>query len=245
MKKTGLLSLFMLITLMSLTSLNALGQSLQQDLRQLQSWQAGCVVSAEAVNHYGLSRCFLAEPIPDAVFARMRGHSYPTGCTISRSSLRYVRTLYVGFDGHTHIGELVCNKLIAADLVAVFRELYQRRYPIGMMRLIDDYHASDEESMRANNTSCFCYRPVKGYSKLSKHAEGLAVDINPLYNPCVRRSHGKTTIQPATAARYADRSATFAHKIMRGDLLYKVFTAHGFRWGGAWRSVKDYQHFEK
>lgn len=235
----------MLIALMSLTSITAQGQPLREDLRQLQLWQAGCVVSAEAVSHYGLARCFLAEPISDAVFARMRGRSYPVGCTIARSSLRYVRTLYVGFDGYTHIGELVCNKLIAADLVAIFRELYQQRYPIGQMRLIDDYHASDEESMRANNTSCFCYRMVKGSAKLSKHAEGLAVDINPLYNPCVRRSHGKTTIQPATASRYADRSATFAHKITHGDLLYRLFVAHGFRWGGAWRSVKDYQHFEK
>lgn len=234
-----------LIALMALTSLKAQGQSLLQDLRQLQSWQAGCVVSTEAVNRYGLRRCFLSEPIPDAVFTRMRGRSYPTGCTVARSSLRYVRTLYVGFDGYTHIGELVCNKLIAADLVDIFHELYQQRYPIGQMRLIDDYHASDEESMRANNTSCFCYRVVKGSAKLSKHAEGLAVDINPLYNPCVRRSHGKTTIQPATALRYADRSATFTHKITRGDLLFRLFTARGFRWGGAWRSVKDYQHFEK
>ena len=236
--------IFALFALMSLTSLHVQGQSLQQDLRQLQSWQAGCVVSAEAVNRYGLNRCFQAESIPDAVFARMQGRSYPTGCTVARSSLRYVRTLYVGFDGYTHIGELVCNKLIAADLVAIFRELYQQRYPIGQIRLIDDYHAS-EESMRANNTCCFCYRVVKGSAKLSKHAEGLAVDINPLYNPCVRCSHSKTTIQPATASRYANRSATFAHKITRGDLLYRLFTAHGFRWGGAWRSVKDYQHFEK
>lgn len=83
----------MLIALMSLTSIAAQGQPLREDLRQLQLWQAGCVVSAEAVSHYGLARCFLAEPISDAVFARMRGRSYPVGCTIARSSLRYVRTL--------------------------------------------------------------------------------------------------------------------------------------------------------
>jgi hypothetical protein len=239
MKKTIFISLFAWMTL------TIHGQSLQQDLHQMQAWQAGCEVSNEAVKHYGFSRCFAAEPIPDAVFARMRGRSYPEGCTVPRSSLRYVRTLYVGFDGKTHLGELVCNKRIAADVVAVFRELYQKRYPIGQMRLIDDFGASDEQSMRANNTSCFCYRVVKGSHKLSKHAEGLAVDINPLYNPCVRRIRGKITVQPSTASRYADRSASFAHKIDHGDLLYKVFTTHGFRWGGAWRSVKDYQHFER
>lgn len=234
-----------IIGLLALSCMTGSGQSLSHDLLKMQSWQAGSVVSAEAVQRYGLKRCFVAEPLPDAVVKLMRGRSYPSGCPVALSSLRYVRVLHIGFDGHTHLGELVCNKRIANDVAAVFRELYLKRYAIEQIRLIDHFGASDELSMRANNTSCFCYREVKGSTKLSKHAEGLAIDINPLYNPCVRRLHGRTTVQPATAARYADRRTAFAHKIDRDDLLYKAFTAHGFRWGGAWRSVKDYQHFEK
>lgn len=188
---------------------------------------------------------FTAGPVPDQVFARMQGKSYPKGCPVRRSELRYVCVLHVGFDGKVHHGELVCNKAIAGEVVAVFRELYARRYPIERIRLIDDYGASDEQSMRANNTSCFCYRAVKGSRKLSAHARGMAIDINPLYNPCVRHHKGFVTIQPATAGRYADRKASFSHKITPADTAYRVLTAHGFRWGGSWHSVKDYQHFEK
>lgn len=100
--------------------------------------------------------------------------------------------------------------------------------------------------MRANNTSAFCYRVVKGSRRLSPHARGMAVDLNTLYNPCYRRSRsGRVTIQPATAARFVDRSADFPCKITRSDLAFRLFTVHGFRWGGAWKSVKDWQHFEK
>ena len=99
--------------------------------------------------------------------------------------------------------------------------------------------------MQANNTSCFCYRRVKGQAKLSKHALGLAVDVNPLYNPCVRTIRGRRSVQPANGLPYIDRKAAFSHKISREDVAYKYFTQRGFRWGGAWRSLKDYQHFEK
>ena len=209
-------------------------------------WRAGTVVSAKAVEVYGLSRCFTAVAIPDAVFARMRGRSYPEGCSVRRSDLRYLRLLHKDLQGHTRLGEMVCNKAIAADVLDIFRQLYLHGYPIESVRLIDDFGASDELSMRANNTSAFCYRVVKGSRRLSPHARGMAVDLNTLYNPCYRRSRsGRVTIQPATAARYVDRSAHFPCKISPSDLAYRLFKAHGFRWGGAWRSVKDWQHFEK
>ena len=76
---------------------------------------------------------------------------------------------------------------------------------------------------------------------LSKHASGMAIDINPLQNPCIRGS----SVQPATATDYVDRSKAFPHKIDETDFCKQVFESFGFRWGGHWRSVKDYQHFEK
>jgi len=192
---------------------------------------------------------FAQMPIPDSVFARMRGASFPAAenrdLGISRSDLRYVRLLHYDFNGRVQRGELVCNAAIAADLVDIFRKLYEARYPIASVRLIDDFGADDERSMRANNTSCFCYRAVAGSRKLSKHARGLAVDLNPLQNPCVKVRGGRTIVQPKNATAYAKRSRAFAHKIDRSDLAYKLFIQHGFKWGGAWRSLKDYQHFEK
>ncbi len=153
---------------------------------------------------------------------------------------------HLGFDGQTHQGVIICNQTITADLRDIFAELYRQHYPIGRIRPISDYDDEDERSMRDNNTSCYCYRQVKGSSKLSKHARGLAVDINPLYNPCVRRQKdGTLLIQPATGKPYVDRSRQFKYKITSRDLCYRLFTQHGFRWGGHWKTLKDYQHFEK
>ncbi len=186
-------------------------------------------------------RSFAVQPLSDSIFQVMQGKSYPEECTIKREDLRYLTMLHVDAKGKVHKGELVCNKAIADDLIAIFKELYQARYPIERMQLIDNYDADDELSMQANNTSCFCYRVVKGSKHLSKHSRGLAIDINPLYNPCVKGNH----IQPSTARQWADRSQKFTYKIERDDLLWRLFTQHGFRWGGTWHSLKDWQHFEK
>ena len=141
---------------------------------------------------------------------------------------------------------MVCNKAIANDLLEIFRELYRQKYPIQRIRLIDDYEADDERSMRDNNTSCFCYRRVSGTARLSKHATGMAVDINTLYNPYVRTGKGgRRIVEPATATKYVDRHQSFPYKIVKGDLLHRLFLQHGFKWGGSWRTMKDWQHFEK
>ena len=194
----------------------------------------------------GTEKGFSQQQIPDRVFARMQGKSFPVGCKVSRNDLRYLRIKHYDLQGRVHEGEMICNKRIANDLIDIFKELYRQKYPIERMRLIDDYDADDEKSMQANNTSCFCYRRVEGYNKLSNHSMGMAVDINPLYNPLYKRySNGKELVQPSNAKRYCDRKASFNYKIVKGDLLYRLFVNHGFEWGGDWRSKKDYQHFEK
>lgn len=192
------------------------------------------------------SQIFTSTSIPDSVWQTMQGKSWHDNPYIKRSDLRYLRISHYDLEGRTHVGEMICNKLIAEKLLAIFRELYQAHYPIQQMRLPDVYDADDERQMRANNTSCFCYRNISGQKNLSKHARGLAVDINTLYNPYVRynKKDGSQIVEPATAKKYANRKADFPYKITRYDLCYKLFTKYGFSWGGAWRSLKDYQHFE-
>ena len=189
---------------------------------------------------------FAVTAISDSLFCRMQGKSYPAGCTVNRDDLRRVSVLHIDFQGHTQQGEIICHKAIANDLCEIFQELYRQRYPIERIRPIDDFDADDERSMQANNTSCFCYRVVSGSKKLSAHARGLAIDLNPLYNPYVkRRSNGTLIIQPKTGRPYTNRARTFKYKITHRDLAYRLFVQHGFTWGGDWHSLKDYQHFEK
>ena len=188
---------------------------------------------------------FSIDTISNEVFARMQGRSFPDNYTIKREDLRYLRVLHRNAEDSTLKGELVCNKLIAEDLLDIFQKLYKAHYPIERIRLIDDYNADDEASMSDNNSSCFCFRTVDGTKKLSNHARGLAVDINTLYNPYIRNRNGRQLISPEGGKPYANRSKKFKYKIEYGDLCHRLFLEHGFTWGGSWRTMKDYQHFEK
>ena len=189
---------------------------------------------------------FYYEPISNDVFKRISGISYPVDCQISLDELRYLNLKYIDFNGDAQTGEMICNKSIAEDIVEIFYELYESGYQIESIILIDEYNGDDTASMLANNTSCFNYRVVEGTTRLSNHAKGLAIDLNPFYNPYITyNGDGTKNISPVGSELYADRSADFPYKIDENDLAYKLFKEHGFTWGGNWNSVKDYQHFER
>lgn len=188
---------------------------------------------------------FYISEIPDDIFARMQGKSYKEDCTVPREDLRYVHVRHMGFDGEAKDGELVVNKAIADDVLAIFEELYKADYPIEKVRLVDEYDADDEASMSDNNSSAFNFRFISHTTRISRHGLGMAVDINTRYNPYVKTVDGKLSIEPANGADYVDRSKDFPHKIDHEDLCYKLFKEHGFTWGGDWTHSKDYQHFER
>lgn len=228
-----------------LTGLHAQPMTIDEN-NALLHWRAGIEVSERAVMAYGYDKCFVVEEIPDDVWERMQGKTYKPNPHIGRRDLRHLKVLHRNLEGSIMIGEMICNKKIASVLLDIFKQLYEARYPIERMVLPDEYDADDERQMRANNTSCFCYRQVSGTASLSKHATGMAVDLNPLYNPYIHTNKkGKRIVEPATATPYCDRNGNFPYKITTSDLAYKLFRQHGFTWGGGWRTMKDYQHFDK
>lgn len=201
-------------------------------------------------DRYTYAEGFFSEPITDEIKERIVGISYPTegSSEITLEELAYLNVLYNDFEGGVQTGELICNQYIALDLLEIFEELYRSGYQFEEISLIDKYGGDDTLSMEHNNTSCFNYRIVDGSDHLSKHAYGLAIDINPFYNPYVvynKNGSGETYISPKGSEAYADRSKDFPYKIDENDLCYKLFTEHGFTWGGNWNSSKDYQHFQK
>lgn len=189
-------------------------------------------------------KSFYVKKIDEEIFARIKGKSFKDDCVLPVEDLRYIHVLHKGFDGKTHEGEMICNVYIACDLLDIFQKLYAAGYPIEKIRLVDEYNADDETSMRDNNSSAFNFRFISHTTRVSKHGLGLAVDINPLYNPYVKEVDGKKILEPATAEEYTDRTKNFNYKISHEDLCFKLFAEHGFEWGGDWKSVKDYQHFE-
>lgn len=205
----------------------------------------GTVIEADAADKSNSkdSQFYITE-ITDELFAKMQGKSYKDNCTVPREDLRYLHVLHKDLNGETKEGEMVVNQFIAEDVLEILKELYKSDYPIEKIRLIDEYDASDEMSMRDNNSSSFNFRFISYTTTVSKHGKGLAVDINTLYNPYVKMVNGSLSVEPATAVEYTDRSKDFRCKIDHNDLCYKLFTEHGFEWGGDWESAKDYQHFE-
>ena len=215
----------------------------------------GDIFPADQLDLADLSKFFISFDIVegDAVYNRIIGKSYQPNDNIALNDLCYLKMLHYNFDGEIQIGEMIVNQSIKQDCLEIFEELFKAQYQINRMVLIDEYWTGDSKetdavSIKNNNTSCFIYRNMIGSSNVSKHALGLAIDINPYQNPYVPTKGGKPDYSALDENEYyyaTNRSEADAHVITYSDLAYKLLKEHGFSWGGNWNSLKDYQHFEK
>lgn len=170
----------------------------------------------------------------------MTGVSWHAGCPVALRDLRLLQVNFWGFDGLVHRGRLVVHEDQAIRVRRVIQLLFEARFPIRRMRLVDAYRADDDRSMAADNTSAFNCRFVAGTSRWSMHAYGRAIDINPVENPYVSGNH----VSPAEGLKYADRSKRLRGMILPGDAVVRAFASVGWGWGGSWAGrTKDYQHF--
>lgn len=182
------------------------------------------------------------DAIGPSVRRQMTSHD-PQACPVPLADLRQVEVTYVGFDQRAHRGELVLHRDVAADIVQVFAALYDERFPIERMLLIDEFDGDDDRSMAANNSSAYNCRTVAGQTRWSDHAYGRAVDINPVQNPYVVGDD----VRPEGAAEFvdADRTAdapSIPGMIQDGDVVRRAFEEIGWDWGGFY-SDPDFQHF--
>ncbi|WP_019890449.1 M15 family metallopeptidase [Streptomyces purpureus] len=175
------------------------------------------------------------------VTAAELGASYRPGCPVPPERLRRITMNHWDLAGEVRRGELIVHQDVVAPLVTVFGKAFAARFPIRRMRPVIEYGASDPASMAADNTSAFNCRSVTGdATRLSQHAHGDAVDINPLENPYVDR---KGTVHPPDGVPFLDRGRAVPGMILPGDVLTTAFEAIGWQWGGRWSSAPDFQHF--
>ena len=165
--------------------------------------------------------------------------SWHAGCPVPISRLRLLQLDHWGFDGKVHRGRLIVHQDSARKVLRVFHKVFDNRFKIRQMWLVDAYGADDDRSMNADNTSAFNCRFVAGTSRWSEHAYGRAIDINPVENPFVSGSH----VSPEKGRRYANRSLRLKGMIHAGDRTVRAFAAEGWGWGGSWSGPRDYQHF--
>jgi D-alanyl-D-alanine carboxypeptidase len=189
-------------------------------------------------------------PISPALCDDMAKHNVlrpgvPVGC----ARLSLVKFAYVDFDGQTHgDGEIVVMDAAAENVLRIFAKLREMRFPIAKARLINHYDGNDDASIADNNTSAFNARNVAGTNSLSLHAYGLAIDLNPIQNPYVKRSGGNLIFSPPAGVEYANRLIDRSGKKARAGMaesVVDVFADEGFLiWGGYWHDPIDYQHFQ-
>ena len=133
----------------------------------------------------------------DYTYSRMEGRSLRNS-EVPLSDLRYVKVLHYDHDENIRVGELVVNKDILDDVTAVFAELFEKKYPINSMCLIDNYFGGEtassakERSAERNNTTCFCggAGTAEGFGKaiVLNPGEGASEDAA----AAVFRAHGFT-----------------------------------------------------
>jgi len=171
----------------------------------------------------------------------MQKYTWKSGCPVSLENLVEIKVIYLGFDNRTHQGALIVNKKLANEVVSIFNELYQQQFPIERMELMDVFKGDDIAAMNANNTSAFNCRFMTGKNHVySQHSYGCAIDINPLINPYVRGNE----VFPRAGKKFVDRHLMLPGMITNNN-IYKIFKKYGWDWGGDWRHLRDYQHFEK
>ncbi|MFW2380921.1 MAG: M15 family metallopeptidase [Acidimicrobiales bacterium] len=175
-------------------------------------------------------------PIDDATLARS---TWDEECPVSPDELSYVTVSFIGFDSKPHTGELILHSDYAEEVAAIFGELFERRFPIEEMRIVEPADLTPPHWGDTNNTSSFVCRKVTGGTRFSEHASGLALDINPFHNPYVK----SLTVIPALAGSFGDRSWQRTGMINVDDPVVAAFERIGWKWGGNWNSLKDYQHF--
>ncbi|MDO5550771.1 MAG: M15 family metallopeptidase [Lachnospiraceae bacterium] len=221
-------------------------------LESLSGLEPGTIIPKERLDFSHLDRYFMSWEIEegDNLYQRINGKSYRKNDYVPLNTLRYLKMPHYNFNGEIQVGELIVNQDVMEDVFQIFKELFQAEYQIQSMYLVDNYwtgdpDSTDSASIDVNNTSAFCYRQITGGGRLSNHAYGRAIDLNPQQNPYVSYSSGSPKWAHANADAYIARDTGLPHVITHDDLAYQVFAKYGFRWGGDWNNPKDYQHFDR
>ena len=177
-----------------------------------------------------------AGPVPDEVLARS---TWELACPVELADLSYLTMTFWGFDDNTYVGEMIVNASVANDVIGAFERLYDARFPIEEMRVVDAPELDAPPTGDGNNTTAFVCRPTTLSDSWSEHAYGLAIDVNPFHNPYLRGD----AVLPELASAYLDRDRELPGMITQGDAATEAFADIGWGWGGEWTSLKDWMHF--
>ena len=196
--------------------------------------ETGTVLDPVRVDLTQAAQYFTVNEIDEEILQYINGKSYVKNDNIRLDELRYLKLLHYNYDHEIQVGELIVNAKIAEDCREVFQELFREEYEIESMYLVDKFWTgdsvdSDTNSIEHNNTSAFNYRIVPNTDRLSNHAAGFAIDVNPMQNPYVKyNSDGSFAKYYKDMEKYTDRAQKKKHMISHDDVCFQIFEKHGF-----------------
>lgn len=163
-------------------------------------------------------------------------------------SLELIEVGYFGFDNNKHSGQIVMHKDVADDVRQFFKTAFDIKFPIKSVVpiCVNKYHFDDEASCADNNTAGYNYRLIAGTNKISKHASGLAFDVNPVQNMFIKYDADQNEIFRFPPNTIYDESSPGT--LTNDHPLVILMKNLGWEWGGDWTKESgrtDYQHFEK
>jgi len=171
--------------------------------------------------HYTLSEAIAGSKAPERVLRQ----------------LKLIDVQYYSTDGKIHKGQVLTNKKIAQKIENIFRFIFVSKFLVAHAIPIVKYKWNDDLSMQANNTYSFCYRDIS----YSRHAFGMAIDINPYFNPERWKAGYENRIDKPIGAHYDPKQpGTF----YRMHPVVQQFKKQGFRWGHSFTAKYDDHHFE-
>lgn len=152
--------------------------------------------------------------------------------------LELITVHYYSTDNKLHRGQILTNKRIGAELREIFNDIRQMKFPVAKVIPIVHYDWNDEASMNDNNSYSFCYRNVS----YSKHARGMAFDLNPFFNPNRWKPENEYRRNvPENAVYNPDVPGT----LYPNHPVVELFKSKGFFWGHNFKRNNDDHHFEK
>jgi hypothetical protein len=147
---------------------------------------------------------------------QLRPDGRPTAAW-ERSHLVTVSTPYpltLAWDLSTQVRKMTCHKLVAESLGRILSGILAHHGSVDGVRTARMHLYG----------GCYNYRRISGSGRLSTHAWGAGIDIDPDRNPL--------------GAPYAPEAG------MMPMAVVALFEAEGWRWGGRFTSRPDCMHFQ-
>lgn len=156
-----------------------------------------------------------------------------------KDQLSLYSVMYISTDGKLHQGQILSNKEIEQDVKEMFEIMRNEGFVIEKVIPIVKYDWSDDKSMADNNTYSFCYRDMS----YSFHALGMAIDINPYFNPQRWKGEWRKVRRdkPEGAVYDTTKNGTFIAE----SKIVNEWKNRGFSWGHYMSRKSDDHHFQK